>query len=156
MGMATLQERLHELMAECGFEHADLVRISGETSSVVSQWLGKTERPTKRVGRVSSAIRLSRASGFCAEWIADGIGPKKPPARLVPPLVASEPPAAYTRTDCLADLAAALEALPPAHREAVATNLAGLARDGGAEPWMRSLRALLTPDGTSGKRAAPQ
>lgn len=133
-------------MATMGWQHADLVRISGESSSVVSQWLGKTERPTKSIGRVSAALRLSAASGYCAEWIADGAGPKKPPPRLVRPAVAGEPTPAYTLTDCLQDLANALEALPIAHREAVATNLAGLARDGGAEHWMRALRPLLTPN----------
>jgi hypothetical protein len=141
-------------MATNGWQHADLVRISGESSSVVSQWLGKTDKPTKSIGRVRTALRLGEASGYCAEWIADGTGPKKPPPRLVRPQLASEPAAAYTFSDCLQDLAAALEALPAAHREAAATNLAGLARDGGAEHWMRALRPLLTLNAPSGKRAA--
>jgi SOS-response transcriptional repressor LexA len=61
------------------WEHADVVRVSGETSSVVSQWLGHGSKEIKSMGSVSAAVLLGRASGFDPIWIATGKGPKIDP-----------------------------------------------------------------------------
>jgi len=72
----TLSERLAEVMQAMGWKHADVLAISKESSSVVSQWLGKGSKPIKTMGSVVAAVRLARASGYAAEWIALGEGPR--------------------------------------------------------------------------------
>ena len=74
--MQSLQERLAEVMAAMGWEHADVMRVSGQSSSVVSQWLGKSSKIIKTIGKIEAAQRLSDASGYGATWIAKGIPPK--------------------------------------------------------------------------------
>jgi hypothetical protein len=74
--MTTLIERLAEVMAAKSWEHADLVRVSGESSSVVSQWLGKGSKVIKSIGKMETAMRIEDASGYAALWLAKGIGPK--------------------------------------------------------------------------------
>lgn len=74
--MATLINRLEMLMEEKGWDHADLMRISGQSSSVVSQWLGKGSKVIKTIGKQEAAEALARESGYSALWIAKGIGPK--------------------------------------------------------------------------------
>lgn len=59
-----------------GWEHADVMRVSGQSSSVVSQWLGKSSKIIKTIGKIEAAQRLSDASGYGATWIAKGIPPK--------------------------------------------------------------------------------
>ena len=59
------------------WDHADLVRASGESSSVVSQWLGKGSKPINTIGKIETAIRLERATGFSALWLAKGVGAKR-------------------------------------------------------------------------------
>lgn len=68
-------------MRELSWEHADLVRISGQSSSVVSQWLGKGSKVIKTIGKHEAAQALAHASGYSALWIAKGIGPEKVDAR---------------------------------------------------------------------------
>jgi hypothetical protein len=75
-----LQERLLFLMREMNWERSDLVRISGQSSSVVSQWLGKGSKTIKSINKQEAAEALARASGFSSLWIAKGTGPQKPPA----------------------------------------------------------------------------
>lgn len=71
----TLKERLELIMARKGWEQKDLVRISGQSSSVVSQWLGKGSKEIKSIGKMEAAAALEKASGFAALWIARGILP---------------------------------------------------------------------------------
>lgn len=75
--MQTLQERLEQLMADRGWQREDLIRISGQSQSVVSQWLGKSSKIIKTIGKLEAAQALARASCYEALWIAKGIGPKK-------------------------------------------------------------------------------
>lgn len=75
--MRSLTERLELVMKEKAWDHADVVRISGQTSSVVSQWLGKGSKEIKSIKKMEAAMRLSEASGFCALWIAEGKGPER-------------------------------------------------------------------------------
>lgn len=65
-----------EIMEAKSWEHADVVRISGQSSSVVSQWRGKASKIIKSIGKMEAAMALADASGFEALWIAEGIGPK--------------------------------------------------------------------------------
>lgn len=74
--MSTLQERLAEVMRACQWTHADLVRISGQSSSVVSQWRGKSSKIIKSIGSLDAAQRIEAASGYAALWVATGQGPK--------------------------------------------------------------------------------
>lgn len=146
LDMSTLTERLREVMATNGWEHGDLVRVSGESSSVVSQWLGKGSKEIKRLGRVSTACRIAAASGFAAPWIAEGVGPKR---SYVPPVTmhVTEPAPRYLPRSWLDELGDALAALDPSYREAMATNLAGWAREGGASHWRATVEALANRPG---------
>jgi hypothetical protein len=74
--MTTLQERIAELMQVMSWTHTDLVRISGQSSSLVSQWRGQAARPVRRIAKIEAAEALEAASGFSALWIATGRGPK--------------------------------------------------------------------------------
>lgn len=73
----TLKERLERIMREMGWDHGDLVRESGASSSAVSQWLGHSSKIIKSIGQVEAAERLSWRTGYSALWIAKGIGPEK-------------------------------------------------------------------------------
>lgn len=74
--MTTLRERITEVMTAKGWEHSDLMRVSGQSSSVVSQWLGKGSKIIKTIGKIEAAQAIEAASGFSALWVAKGIGPK--------------------------------------------------------------------------------
>lgn len=150
LSMATLQQRLEEVMKAKNWDHADLMRVSGQSSSVVSQWLGKGSKDIKEIGKLEAAIYLERASGYSALWIAKNLGPKHIANTAT---VAREPAASYhVPGQTLAQLGQMLAAVPPSHREAVAANLAGWARDGGAEHWRAALSGLLSD--IESKRAA--
>lgn len=75
--MSDLKTRLAEVMRAARWEYPDLVRESGESHSVVSQWLGRGSKEIKTIGKMEAAVRLERATGFSALWIAKGIGPKR-------------------------------------------------------------------------------
>jgi hypothetical protein len=68
-----------------GWAHADLVRITGQSSSVISQWLGRGSKEIKSIGSIPAVLRLSEASGYSAEWLAVGTGPKIAPRPPPPP-----------------------------------------------------------------------
>lgn len=72
----SLVERLTLVMSEKGWDRADLVRVSGQSSSVVSQWLGKGSKEIKSIGSMEAAERISVESGFRSLWIAKGTGPR--------------------------------------------------------------------------------
>jgi len=69
-----LKARLEFVMAECRWSRADLVSASGETSSVVSQWLGHGSKPIKSIAKLEAAVGIANRSGFNPLWIARGIG----------------------------------------------------------------------------------
>lgn len=64
-------------MLAMGWGHSDLVRVSGESSSVVSQWLGKSSKTIKSIGSIRAALNIERASGYSALWVSRGEGPKR-------------------------------------------------------------------------------
>jgi transcriptional regulator with XRE-family HTH domain len=75
--MSALEERLAEVMQAMNWSHADLMRVTGQSSSVVSQWLGKGSKPIKSIGKIEAAEAIERESGFSALWVARNIGPKR-------------------------------------------------------------------------------
>ena len=85
---STLTERLHEVMQAKGWTHADLMRVSGQSSSVVSQWLGKGSKAIKSIGKMEAAESIAAESGYAALWIAKGKGRK-----FTAPVVAAGLPA---------------------------------------------------------------
>lgn len=89
--MASLKERLEEVMDAMKWAHGDLVRVAGVSSSVVSQWLGKGSKEIKSIGATVAAERIEVASGFAALWVAKGLGPKM--AQPQPPNVPGLAPA---------------------------------------------------------------
>lgn len=74
----TLQERIAELMSVTGWKVGDIADMCGVSSSAVTQW---KDGPTKSI-TLEPAIKLERASGYSALWIASGKGEKL--ARLAP------------------------------------------------------------------------
>ncbi|MDT8998365.1 hypothetical protein RQP53_03635 [Paucibacter sp. APW11] len=73
-----LQHRLEHVMRTMGWDRGDLIRISKQSSSVVSQWLGHGSKPIKSIAKLEAAEALARASGFNALWIARGKGAPRP------------------------------------------------------------------------------
>lgn len=96
-----LQERLAEVMHAMGWEHADLMRVSGQSSSVVSQWLGKSSKLIKTIGKIEAAQAIADASGYSALWIAKGILPKRPAAT---PVTGGQSLAAHPVSEIVANL----------------------------------------------------
>ena len=154
--MDTLEERLREVMDAMGWDRTDVMRVSQQSSSVVSQWLGNASKTIKTIGKLEAAIYLERATGFSALWIAKGMGPKRahPTAQRTSEPVrlhhVGEPSNGYTAQhpatieqalDCLEN---ALSQAPEGSREIVATNLAGWVRDGTRGPWRQVVQHLLT------------
>lgn len=94
--MSTLQNRLEEVMKHMSWDHADLVAVSGQSHSVVSQWLGKGSKVIKSIGKMEAAERIEVKSGYSSLWVAKGIGPKMRPKaegltlRIPPTIIAWE------------------------------------------------------------------
>ena len=151
--MATLKERLEEVMQAKGWEHADVVKVSRQSSSVVSQWLGKGSKEIKSIGKLEAALYLERASGDSALWIAKGDGPKMADRPATYHLVAGEPPPSWHTPGFLEQLGAALAAVPPQKRKAVADTLRSWAEEGGADHYREMLWALLAPSKRSANGA---
>lgn len=147
--MSTLIERLTELMEAMNWDQPALMRESKQSSSVVSQWMGKGSKQIKTIGKMEAAIYLERASGFSALWIAKGMGPKRvpstvPAAQPLHPL--GEPETApYGMLDLLERLGMLLAAVPSTNRAAFADVLRGWAMDAGAADRIPALIALAAP-----------
>lgn len=125
-------------MAELGWSRADLIRVTGESQSTISQWLGKGGRPIKEIGRVRSAVLLANASGFDPIWLAHGEGEAKakPPAPAAF-VGAQEPAAIYgpaSDDSTLEQLADLIARIPAANRRAAAAELAEWVKSGEGSP----------------------
>lgn len=68
----TLADRIREAMGT-GMKPADLAREAGVTQAAVSQWLDGTTKSLK----AEKAARIEAATGYRANWIVTGKGPKK-------------------------------------------------------------------------------
>lgn len=145
-------------MLEHGWDHAHLMRVTGQSSSAVSQWLGKGSKEIKSIGSLEAALRLAEATGYNALWLAEGKGPPKPYVAPALPETASQPRAAepvrsylpVART--LDDLRALLTSTAPAMRPAVAELLSAWALSGGAETLGSALCALIGPGAPSAEK----
>lgn len=60
--METLIQRLEEVMREMGWEQADLRRVSGQSSSTVSQWLGNSSKLIKSIGKMEAAEQPTKTA----------------------------------------------------------------------------------------------
>lgn len=129
-----LKARLDEVMRATGWTRADLVRVTGVSSSAVSQWFGHGTKPINKIGDIVAAVNIERASGYSAAWVAVGKGPRYAPGAGAPAL-ASEPAARYvTQTSvpvaaALHTLHAALAHTTPQQRDAAARLLEAWATD---------------------------
>lgn len=141
-----LSDRLAEVMHAMSWTHADLMRISRQSSSVVSQWLGKGSKEIQTIGKLEAAQALGQASGFSPLWIAKGLGPKRVGEG------APTPPASLAAAVDL--LAEALDSMSDAQRAQVAARLQTLAQ----APDSLRTRASLTEEllnATSAERRKP-
>lgn len=142
------------------WDYSDLVRVSGQSRSVVSQWLGRSSKTIKTIGKLEAAEAIEQASGFAALWIAKGLGPKRvaPPAVTVPNLSAMEPTPHFGAALGQLSVEAALEVLgqrlamdmPGDVRNDVADALHKLATRRGSARDQRIVLQLL--DSSIGKR----
>lgn len=144
--MTALSTRLEEIMAAKGWKHADLMRVSGQSSSVVSQWLGKGSKDIKSITKIDAIMGIARESGYSMLWIAEGRGPKfVNQAQL---LASEAPPKPYNLDGLLDQLGVLLASVPPDRRQATAHALSGWAANGGAQVWRDMFMAAI---GSSGK-----
>ena len=74
--MPALADRMKELESQFGLTVGEIAKLCGVTSSAVSQWFGKGDKPSKEIGSVRAAVMLERRTGWSALWIAYGEGPK--------------------------------------------------------------------------------
>ena len=124
----------------------DLVRISKQSNSVVSQWLGGSSKVIKSIGKLEAALYLERASGYSALWIAKGMGAKM--ADRAPTYHAEETQrsAAAPDAELLLQMGALLARVPVRHRRAFGEAMRGWAEEGGAPHYRAMLMALLQPE----------
>lgn len=150
-GMPSLRERLEEVMAAMQWQHADLMRASGQSSSVVSQWLGKGSKEIKSIGALEAAIYLERATGYSALWLAKGQGPKFASGKPLPAAHTAQEPAAPWENPAgtLYALRELLRRVPADMRRPFGDVLSGWAESGGQDDRTAALLALL---GASEKR----
>jgi transcriptional regulator with XRE-family HTH domain len=155
MPMSTLEERLREVMGAKGWERRDLVRITGQSSSVVSQWLGHGSKTIHSIQKIEAALALERASGFSAAWIAKGIGAKRvaggpelrPPAWELHEARSPYGPEVGASVDPLVTaLAAALDQLPSDAQPAVLQALQALVLAPDSARARAALSRALSPE----------
>jgi hypothetical protein len=156
--MGTLKDRLEEVMLAMQWQYADLVRVSQQSQSVVSQWLGRGSKEIKSIGKLEAALFIERASGFSALWVANGKGPKRVDRAIGNVHMAPQPASAHQPLDdaaLLAHVGQLLAKVPMERRQAVADALSGWAREGGADHWRcMLLAAIAPPEVASRKRQA--
>lgn len=122
---------------------ADLARFCGISQPSVSNWFSGRTKQLKG----EPLLKAARYLGVRPEWLADGSGPMKLSGVLpAPPKLGL--------TDALGIVCDAVTRVAPEQREALAMNLAGLARAGGTEPWRSIVLHLLGSAGSSGKRTS--
>ena len=110
----------------------------GEAPQTVKNW-------QKRGLSLPGALKAEVAFDCRAAWLLYGTGTAGWPGPSNTP-----PPATIDLHQALEKLGIALAAVDAGMREALATNLAGWARDGGKGPWQQVVQHLL--QATPGKR----
>lgn len=153
--METLQTRIELVIQAAGWEtNSEIAKIAGVSRSAVAQWRGQSSKEIKSIA-LAPALRLQEASGFSAEWISRGEGPRMLKDRVA--AVASE---ATTQPDS-PSLDAALDRvgmelardMPQTTRDELCDAMAGWARHRGIERWRTTVHAILTqPAAGAGNR----
>lgn len=148
--MTSFTDRLNQALAESGHTPKALQAVlrgpkgkMGVSATAVSEALsGGTKSLT-----AENAARAARFLGVEVYWLCTGEGPMR-----------AEPgtPAALSVEVVAERFGRVLATLGPMQREAAAQVLAGWARDGGADHWMRMFVALASDDanGKPHRRAA--
>ena len=65
-------ERLREVVDHVGGQK-ELERVSGVDQTTISAWLKRVKNP-----KFQTVEKIAEATGFCAEWLYLGTGPKHP------------------------------------------------------------------------------
>lgn len=139
--MSTIGDRVREERLRLGLSQQALARLAGISTSAV----GNVEAGIRNQPR--SLVSLARVLGVQPQWLETGHGVKEATHQLPAPT--------FGPGDldlCLQGLGAALATAPADLREALAVNLAGWARDGGAEHWQSAVQGLLSTAAASRKR----
>lgn len=148
--MATLQERMVELMTATGWTVGEIARIANVTSAAVSQWVGNgSGKQSKSIGNVDAALRLEKASGFSWLWLAQGKGAKLVTGQVVN---ADEIQGSFSLSDALEVLTKALQKADKDTRIAIEPLLASIAKD--PEESGKKSRLILTLLVTEGTPSA--
>jgi transcriptional regulator with XRE-family HTH domain len=142
-----LWQRIRALRARTGLSGEAFGAELGASKAAVSQW--EANDPDKRTSPdLAKIVRMRQCFNVPLDWLLDDSADADhnwweahTPVCL---------PCTPTAEQTLAVLGAHLAAAPPELRDALATNLAGWARDGGKDHWQRILLAAL--DTQSGKR----
>lgn len=75
--MSTLIERIREVMTSMDWTTPQQVAaVAGVSRSAAAQWLGQGSKIIHTIGNQQAAENLEKETGFCALWIAKGVGPK--------------------------------------------------------------------------------
>ncbi len=64
-------DRLHEVVGHVGGQK-ELERVSGVDQTTISAWLKRVKNP-----KFQTVKKIADATGFCAEWLYLGTGPKR-------------------------------------------------------------------------------
>jgi transcriptional regulator with XRE-family HTH domain len=67
-----LHDRIKEAVEKSGKTRAEIARLCGVTNAAVTQWLDGTTKSLK----AEKALALERATGYRANWLSSGKGPK--------------------------------------------------------------------------------
>ena len=129
-------QALFRLLAEHGGKRVAVSKLIGKSPSQISQWLSRNRTITEE-----SARDIERRAGKLKGWMdsTDGIHLEARTSAFVQP----SPPPSITLADALEVLGIELAKVSPDLREAVATNLAGWARDGGKDHWRQAVLGFL-------------
>lgn len=139
--VSSIGDRVRDERARLGISQQTLARLAGVSTSTI----GNLEAGIRSQPR--ALLSIAQALGVTPEWLENGQGPRAT-AATAPALTSI----ASSTEQCLQLISAALAAAPPDAREALAVNLAGWARDGGAAHWQAAVQGLLDSSAASRKR----
>lgn len=134
----TVADRLKEARKSKGLNQEQLAKLSGVSPATIAN----IEVGTRKNPR--NLLQIAKAVGRSPQWLMTGRDDERTPSDARP----GAPPDLFSALEAVG---VALAAVPKSMREAVATNLAGWARDGGADHWRVTVQTLLAPQ--SGKRS---
>jgi transcriptional regulator with XRE-family HTH domain len=135
-----LWQRLRALRSRTGLSGEAFGAKLDASKAAVSQW--EASEPERRTTPdLAKVVRMKQCFGVPLDWLLDDASdPDFAWWELPIPTRAAGTPGLV---DTLEALGEHLSRTPPDVREAVATNLAGWARDGGKDHWRQGLQALM-------------